>query len=235
MLKNKCMKKLNNDDEIYRYYGYIYITTNLVNGKRYIGQKKINRNWKNYLGSGLLISKAIKKYGKENFSKVIIDFAYTAEELNKKEEEYISFYNAVESEDFYNLQSGGSNSSPSVETIEKIRKSHIGLLTGENHPFYGKHHTEESRKKMSESLKGRECPHKGKKKSDEEKAKLKISRQRIPRRFHKPIICVEIGKVYDAVCDAERELGYNQGRISKVLCGKRKTTGGYHWQYYQPE
>ena len=43
----------------------------------------------------------------------------------------------------------------------KIRQSHIGLLAGEKHPMYGKHHTEESRRKMSESLKGRICPTKG--------------------------------------------------------------------------
>lgn len=216
------------------YYGYIYITTNNVNGKRYIGQKKMNRNWKNYLGSGILLQKAFKKYGKENFSKVIIDFAYSKEELDEKEAQYIKFFDAVNSDDYYNLQNGGNTAETTEEIKEKIRQSHIGLLAGEKHPMYGKHHTEESRKKMSESLKGRTCQNKGKPMSDEQKEKLKKTRQNIPRRFHKPIICVETGKIYDAICDAEREFGYEQGRISRVLCGDRKTTGGYHWQYYQP-
>ena len=53
--------------EIENPYGFIYITTNMVNGKRYIGQKKFCDGWKTYLGSGKLLKKAIKKYCKENF------------------------------------------------------------------------------------------------------------------------------------------------------------------------
>ena len=52
--------------EIENPYGFIYITTNMVNGKRYIGQKKFCDGWKTYLGSGKLLKEAIKKYGKEN-------------------------------------------------------------------------------------------------------------------------------------------------------------------------
>ena len=51
-------------------YGYIYITENLINGKKYIGKAKYkNESYKNtnYLGSGKLITAAIKKYGRENF------------------------------------------------------------------------------------------------------------------------------------------------------------------------
>lgn len=236
------MKKLNNKDSVIiesdgfhedKYYGYIYITTNLVNGKRYIGQKIINRNWKNYLGSGLLLQKAIKKYGKENFSKVIIDFAHSKEELDKKEIQYIELFDAVNNNDYYNLQNGGNTCSPTKETKEKIRQAHIGLLSGESHPFYGKHHTEESKEKISKGKKGQVSANKGKPMSKEQKEKLKISRQRVSRRWSKPIICVETGKIYNAIADAEREFGYNQGRISRVLCGERETTGGYHWQYYQ--
>lgn len=49
---------------------YIYITTNLVNGKQYIGQHKGNYN-DSYLGSGILIMKAIEKYGKKHIKKNI--------------------------------------------------------------------------------------------------------------------------------------------------------------------
>jgi hypothetical protein len=48
----------------------IYITTNLINGKQYIGLH--SKNNKSYLGAGTLLLKAIKKYGKENFSKEIL-------------------------------------------------------------------------------------------------------------------------------------------------------------------
>ena len=74
-------------------YGFIYITTNKINGKRYIGQRKFSNNhggWKNYLGSGKLLNRAIKKYGIENFYRDIVDLAYSAEELDEKECEWIS-------------------------------------------------------------------------------------------------------------------------------------------------
>lgn len=90
-------------------YGFIYITTNKINGKRYIGRKVFDSSsrWKSYLGSGDYLRASIKKYGKENFSRNIVDIAYSNEELNEKEREWISVYNAVESENFYNLIEGG--------------------------------------------------------------------------------------------------------------------------------
>ena len=48
-------------------YGFVYITTNHVNGKQYIGQRKYDKQgkWKEYLGSGIILSRAIEKYGIE--------------------------------------------------------------------------------------------------------------------------------------------------------------------------
>lgn len=66
-------------------YGFIYITTNLIDGKRYIGQKKFDSYWKSYLGSGKHLREAVKKYGKENFSRNIVAIAYSKEELDDAE------------------------------------------------------------------------------------------------------------------------------------------------------
>ena len=66
-------------------YGYIYKTTNLINGKIYIGQKKSKTFVKTYLGSGTIIQRAIKKYGVENFDVVLIEKCFSKEELCERE------------------------------------------------------------------------------------------------------------------------------------------------------
>lgn len=88
-------------------YGYIYITTNLINGKKYIGQHRSNKLDHSYLGSGKALTEAVIKYGKENFSTKILCECYSEDELNEKEVYYIKLYNAVESRDFYNMARGG--------------------------------------------------------------------------------------------------------------------------------
>nr|DAG32488.1 MAG TPA: intron associated endonuclease [Caudoviricetes sp.] len=93
--------------EIKNPFGFIYITTNLVNGKRYIGQRKFSDGWKPYLGSGKRFKEAVKKYGRENFVRSIVDIAYSREELNAKEINLIKFLNAVDSRNFYNISDGG--------------------------------------------------------------------------------------------------------------------------------
>jgi group I intron endonuclease len=124
-------------------YGFIYITTNLVNGKRYLGQKEFNQNnWKTYLGSGIAFKKALDIYGEENFSRNIICICYSKEELNQIEYELSVFFDVVESDDWYNLVLGGGVSRgwhQSKETRMKIsEKAKIRLSDPTNHPMYGK-------------------------------------------------------------------------------------------------
>ena len=51
---------------------FIYLTTNVINGKQYIGSHNGEIN-DSYLGSGKLLIKSIKKYGKENFKRIILE------------------------------------------------------------------------------------------------------------------------------------------------------------------
>jgi len=84
----------------------IYETINLINNKRYIGQDS-NDN-PNYLGSGFLLKKAIEKYGRENFLKVIVERCETKEQLDQREKYWIEITNAQTSSNYYNIVQGGS-------------------------------------------------------------------------------------------------------------------------------
>ncbi len=70
----------------------IYKTTNLINGKFYVGKDASNNP--NYYGSGLLLAKAIKKYGKENFKKEILEECQSLKDLNIREKYWIASLDA---------------------------------------------------------------------------------------------------------------------------------------------
>lgn len=83
---------------------YIYKTTNLVNNKVYIGKSEKSFN-PNYLGSGLLLHRAIKKHGIKNFKLELIENCNTSQELNEREKYWIDFYYGPLC---YNLAEGGT-------------------------------------------------------------------------------------------------------------------------------
>ena len=167
------------------YYGFIYMTTNKINNKKYIGQKKFDKEgkWKKYLGSGVAFRNAVAEYGEENFTREILAYAYSFEELNLLEIEYIKKYNAVNDRMFYNLVEGGGTVTGlklSKESRLKLSKRFSGKgnyfygkrYFGKENGFYGKHHSEESRLKISESQKGKESTFKGRKHTEEAKKKM---------------------------------------------------------------
>ena len=93
-------------------YFTIYKTTNKVNGKVYIGQHKVRSVFATdrYLGSGVKLKPAIKKYGKENFSKEIITIAMSQLEADVLEKYYIEKYDSTNPEKGYNILIGGQGS-----------------------------------------------------------------------------------------------------------------------------
>ena len=142
-------------------YGYIYITENNVSGKKYIGQKKSNKFLKEkYLGSGSLLRKAILKYGKENFTVRMLCECDSKEELDEMEIYFIKLYNAQEDTGFYNLARGGESGvggpkfkghKHTEESKQKISNS----VSKEKNGFYGKKHSEETRRIMKEKARNR--------------------------------------------------------------------------------
>ncbi len=81
----------------------VYQTTCLVNGKTYVGCHKTSNPNDSYLGSGVLFSKAVAKYGKENFKKEVLFIFDNPEEMLTKEHELV----VVDPETTYNLDRGG--------------------------------------------------------------------------------------------------------------------------------
>ena len=86
--------------------------------------------------------------------------------------------------------------------------------TGENHHMYGKHHSEETKNKMSESHKG------------------KINNK--PRRIY----CIELDKIYNSIREAEKELNISRTNIIKACKDINKSAGKHpvtkeklHWRY----
>ena len=140
------------------YYGYVYMTTNLLNDMQYIGQHSSSTFDKNYYGSGKLIKQALKEYGRENFKCEVIEWCSSYEEINEREIYWINYYNADTSDKFYNLAYGGSNSKYA--------------LRGENHPWHNRKHKEDTLIKMSESKLGDKNPMYGRNQSEETKQKI---------------------------------------------------------------
>lgn len=151
----------------------IYKTTNLVNGKIYIG--KDSKNDPKYYGSGLVLNQAIKKYGIENFQKEILEYCDSKENLNNREKYWIKFYNSTDRAIGYNLTDGGDGGDlikylDNKEEINKKRSNSIKEYYVKNPEAKKKRSEnikkrweEEGRKeKMSKKMRGREINWKGK-------------------------------------------------------------------------
>ena len=127
-----------------KHYGFIYLTIDLKNGKGYVGQHKIHNQKTldpDYIGSGTIIGNIKNKYGLKRFNRQILCFCESKEELNEKEIEYIAYFNAVESENFYNIAEGGYKNPLAGKTIEemKIISNKISAkVNGEKNAMYGK-------------------------------------------------------------------------------------------------
>lgn len=83
----------------------IYKITNKINGKIYIGKE--SKYSPEYFGSGIYIRRAIKKHGKNNFTKEILETCSSLKELNKREKYWIKKLNSANREIGYNLTDGG--------------------------------------------------------------------------------------------------------------------------------
>jgi group I intron endonuclease len=206
----------------------IYKTTNLINGKIYIG--KDEKNTPNYIGSGLLITRSIKKYGKENFKKEILETCLNKDELKAREQYWIKEYNSTDILVGYNITKGGDGGlTSSIEHLSKVskklwsdpeyvkkqmvsRKKRVYRQKGEYN------HSKETKEKLKISHSG---------KTHTEEHKQNNAKANLEKRVYSIIKCVETNQIFKSINEAKRWLG--KGDIQGCLDGKQKTAGGYHW------
>ena len=174
---------LDNLPNIYDYM-VVYITTNLLNNKKYIG--KDTKNNPKYLGSGSLLREDIKKYGKENFKKEILEYCFDNCSLEERETYWINYFQATSNPEYYNIRENVKNwYSNTSETKKqhvrnKISKSNKGRTNSEETKkkislatlgkLKGNYHTKESKLKISNKNQGR-------KHTPEEKEKISMKRK----------------------------------------------------------
>ena len=125
-------------------YYYIYKTTNTLNGKIYIGKHQTENLDDGYLGSGNLLLLAIKKYGKQNFTKQILGLFDNESMMNVTEKQIVNAA-FIARKDVYNICEGGQGgSSPfkNMSSLQRKMRSEKAAETTRNRNIW----TEEKRK-----------------------------------------------------------------------------------------
>ena len=168
-------------------FGFVYIITNTKTGKAYVGykqyfmgKKKRPYKWETYMSSSKYLTADIKKIGKKHFT-----FKVIAEYKNKRSLNYYEMYHQVkynvlnatlegsDEQAFYNHCIGGKKFYRPIESYkphtEETKKKMSESTSGEKHPMFGKKHTEETKKKIGEGHLGKILSKETKKKMSESK------------------------------------------------------------------
>jgi len=161
--------------------GIIYCTTNLINGRKYIGQTThpLEKRIRQHYNGKQLISIKIKSYGPENFKWDVLCKCDTRQELDEKEKYYIKNLNSLASENGYNLTEGGeggdtSKFNPNRDAwIEKLKESKL-----KNGHYLDKMSPEEKEEWLDKYMRGENHIHKRSCGSEEEYQKWLDENQR---------------------------------------------------------
>lgn len=233
----------------------IYIYTNSVNGKVYIGQTKTSleqraqQGGRNYRESPKFYN-AIIKYGWDAFIPTILATAETQDKANELEMFYIAKYKSNNDESGYNISAGGLCSTHTPETRKKIsEKAKERYKDKTKNPMYGRHQTEEMRRKLSESRKGkmnpsygsmwtetqrRLCGTKGKKLAITEEQR-DVLRNRARNLGHttglRPVECIEDGIRFNSIKAAAVAYCVTKSTLNGHLKGRQKSCAGKHFRY----
>lgn len=217
-------------------YGYIYLITNKVNGKIYIGQttNSVVIRWTKHKSDAsrktenMILHKAINRYGEHNFIIEPICYCYSRENLNECEISIINSYDSTNTNIGYNVSLGGSCAF-GPERGKKISKALMG------HPV-----SAETRKKFSDMFKGRTVGGdiskytRGRKYLFCEKVKRKMFRKGKDHPNSKPV-----AKLDDLGNEIERFESLSQATKKLKIHGVQRSiksnlkikSGGYFWKH----
>lgn len=250
--------------------GYCVYMHVFPNGKKYVGITccKPNRRWQNGYGykSQRYLWNAISKYGWDNIEHIILKENVTAEEAGELEALLVNKYRTNDKEFGYNIRPGGEvGYHLSDETKRKISEANSGKNNGMYGHRYtdedkkriaqywlGRHHTEESRKKMSDyakahpgtkSRKGKNHPMYGKHHSEEARRKMSESaknkyangyKNQNIKKVNQYTLEGEYMHTYDSIAEAGAQFNPLADRnISSACRGAKKTAYGYIWKYVE--
>lgn len=226
----------------------VYKHTNKINGKVYIGItcQKLNDRWRKGKGynKGTYIYNAIQKYGWNNFEHEVLLDGLTEKEARKKETELISFYKSNDERFGYNLTEGGEHNIPNKVVRDKISKANKANMTperrqqhreialklnytGDRNPFYGKHHDESTRKRMSENHWSKKYPEKFKQVTAQN---LNSSENSI---FAKAVIRLIDGKYYDSMSECAEDNNLNLDTITQHCMKRYKNIEYMYYEDYR--
>jgi group I intron endonuclease len=242
------------------YEGRIYRIDNLDNGNFYIGQTRmtLSKRFTDHKSEArrgkvmVTLYNAMRKYGVDMFTMEDVEVIQAAAKeelvrlLNEREIYYISTLGPP-----YNEAPGGLGHTGVKWTDERRQKFKI-LMSGENNPNYGKPLSDETKEKLSASLKGRIISEetrkktsdtmKGVSKSEETKKRMseaqkghamskgKDSKKAVPvEQYDKE---GNFMKLFGSIADAANELGCQRSGICLCIKGRIKSSAGFVWKYH---
>lgn len=241
-------------------FGYIYLITNLHNGHMYVGLKHTHGSTelvKSYWGSGPRLLKAIDKYTssrttpvEESFSRIILkwvedtgDERQDNEVLGKEEVFWIDAFDTFHNKHHYNMTSGGSNGTPSLE-LRKAHSNHMKELWEQGSYENLSETSKETITKLNSQPEFKEAQRKGA--SDSLKAKwgtpefrnkmMEAAHKRAGKRakgYGGKIVQADLDgnviKIWECQTDASLELDIPAAGISSCCKGEQKTCRGFRW------
>ena len=208
----------------------LYQHINKANGKVYVGitSQAPERRWAK--GEGYKQQRrfysAIKHYGWDGFLHVIIKTKLEKAEAEEAEARLVRLLGANDPKRGYNIENGGV-----VHKLTEEQKEHLRQVN------YGKKHTEETKRKMSEVHKG-DSPRwlTGRKASEATKAKMSAKRKGVQNHRARTVYQYKLNgdfvAKYDCMEDAKRALGISStSHISRCCNGTRNKAHGFMWSY----